>query len=48
MLKLVASDPQLTLDESQVQRLKFWIAEFLPSFKYRIEPGPGAAITAYD
>ncbi|MDQ0379691.1 hypothetical protein [Amycolatopsis thermophila] len=48
MLKLVASDPRLVLDENQVRRLRYWILEILPSSDYLIEPGPGAVITAYD
>ncbi|WP_236790626.1 hypothetical protein [Amycolatopsis sp. GM8] len=44
MLRLVADDPALTLSDRQVQRLTFWVLEFLPASRCEIRSGPGAEI----
>jgi hypothetical protein len=48
MLRLTAEDPQLTLDDRQVDRIRLWLVALIPARRCTIRPGPAAEIVVPD
>jgi hypothetical protein len=48
VIRLLAVDPDLILDEQQTQRIMFWLLEVLPSRQCRVHRGPGIEIVVKD
>lgn len=48
MIRLVAVDRDVVLDERQVQRIIFWLSEVLPASRCQVHRGPGVAIVVED
>lgn len=48
MIRLLAVDPNVVLDEQQAQRIMFWLLEFLPSRQCQVHRGPGIEIVVED
>lgn len=44
MIRLVAEDPAVRLDELQVSRIKFWILEYLPALRCDVRQEPSVEI----
>jgi hypothetical protein len=40
MIRLVAEDPAVVLDEEQARRIKFWLLEFVPAQHCRVRRDP--------
>jgi hypothetical protein len=50
MIRLVAEDPTVVLDEDQVRRIKFWLLEYVPARGCRVwrEPVVEIVITGHE
>jgi hypothetical protein len=48
VIRLLAADSDVVLDEQQVQRIMYWLLEILPSCRCRVHRGPGVEITVED
>ena len=44
MIWLSAQDPEISLTEEQVQRVQFWLLEFIPAVRVDVWSGPGVVI----
>jgi hypothetical protein len=40
MIRLLAEDPAIVLDDEQVRRIKFWLLEFVPARGCRVRREP--------
>jgi hypothetical protein len=45
MIRLVAEDPTVVLDDSQAQRIRFWLLEMVPARGCHIRVDPVVEIT---
>jgi hypothetical protein len=48
VIRLLAADPDIVLDELQAQRIMFWLLEFLPSRRCQVHRGPNIEIVVED
>jgi hypothetical protein len=48
VIRLLAADSDVVLDERQVQQITFWLLEVLPSSRCHVHRGPGVAIVVED
>ncbi|MDF3300364.1 hypothetical protein [Streptomyces tropicalis] len=48
MIRLVADDCTVVLDEKQVTKIQFWLLELLPAWRCEVVPGPGVEIVVPD
>lgn len=45
MIRLVAADPAVRLDEAQCSRIRFWLLDFVPAPRCQVRPEPPVKIT---
>ncbi len=45
MIRLVAADPAVRLNEEQCSRIRFWLLEFVPATGCQVRPEPPVEIT---
>jgi hypothetical protein len=45
VIRLVARDPAVSLDEAQVRRIKFWLLEFIPAGRCEVSLDAPVEIT---
>jgi hypothetical protein len=48
VIRLLAVDTGIVLDEQQAQRIKFWLLEFLPARRCQVHRGPTIEIVVED
>jgi hypothetical protein len=48
VIRLVAEDEQLTLDDQQVSRIRLWLLALIPATRCTVAPGPTAEIVVPD